>query len=260
MSEKPITQRIKDRLAAYTAMLRDIDNQLERLDRMEMTMASPPGPDLTGMPRGSGTPSDRTGMMVERKMELEEQIDRLKAEEKKERNAIEGLILQLSDPDERAVIRLRYFDRADWESTCGVLFGDRRDYIDRVDAYTIGVDAGKATIMANLKVQEPGPKYCHFNRHPDAGYDLNFFNGLLSEKLVLTHTRRGDRWAWEKLPGHNRNEALDCRDYANAGLKIINPDMDAIERRLQGLEEKPKAPQQRRQRQRHNRADAFDDW
>ena len=114
--------------------------------------------------------------------------------------------------------------------------------------YTIGVDAGKATIMANLKVQEPGPKYCHFNRHPDAGYDLNFFNGLLSEKLVLTHTRRGDRWAWEKLPGHNRNEALDCRDYANAGLKIINPDMDAIERRLQGLEEKPKAPQQRRQR------------
>ena len=126
--------------------------------------------------------------------------------------------------------------------------------------YTIGVDAGKATIMANLKVQEPGPKYCHFNRHPDAGYDLNFFNGLLSEKLVLTHTRRGDRWAWDKLPGHNRNEALDCRDYANAGLKIINPDMDAIERRLQGLEEKPKAPQQRRQRQRHNRADAFDDW
>ena len=135
MSEKPITQRIKDRLAAYTAMLRDIDNQLERLDRMEMTMASPPGPDLTGMPRGSGTPSDRTGMMVERKMELEEQIDRLKAEEKQERNAIEGMILHLSDPDERAVIRLRYFDRADWESTCGVLFGDRRDYVDRVDAY-----------------------------------------------------------------------------------------------------------------------------
>ena len=128
MSEKPITQRIKDRLATYTAMLRDIDNQLERLDRMEMTMAAPPGPDLTGMPRGSGTPSDRTGMMVERKMELEEQIDRLKAEEKQERNAIEALILRLSDPDERAVIRLRYFDRADWESTCGVLFGDRTEW------------------------------------------------------------------------------------------------------------------------------------
>ena len=135
LATKGKPKRISSSVAAYTAMLRDIDNQLERLDRMEMTMASPPGPDLTGMPRGSGTPSDRTGMMVERKMELEEQIDRLKAEEKQERNAIEGLILQLSDPDERAVIRLRYFDRADWESTCGVLFGDRRDYVDRVDAY-----------------------------------------------------------------------------------------------------------------------------
>ena len=64
---------------------------------MEMTMASPPGPDLTGMPRGSGSPCDRTGMIVELKMELEEQIDRPRAQEKKERNAIEGLILQLSD-------------------------------------------------------------------------------------------------------------------------------------------------------------------
>ena len=135
MNQKDTAYDIKERFGKYARLLREIDNQLERLDRMEMTMASPPGPDLTGMPRGSGTPSDRTGMMVERKMELEEQIDRLKAEEKKERNAIEGLILQLSDPDERAVIRLRYFDRADWESTCGVLFGDRRDYVDRVDAY-----------------------------------------------------------------------------------------------------------------------------
>ena len=50
MSEKPITQRIKDRLAAYTAILRDIDNQLERLGRMEISMAAPPGPDMTGMP------------------------------------------------------------------------------------------------------------------------------------------------------------------------------------------------------------------
>ena len=30
--------------------------------------------------------------------------------------------------------------------------------------YTIGVDAGKSLIMSSLKVQEPGPKYCHFPR------------------------------------------------------------------------------------------------
>lgn len=135
MSEKPITQRIKDRLAAYTAILRDIDNQLERLDRMEMTMASPPGPDLTGMPRGSGTPSDRTGMMVERKIELEEQIEERLAEEREERAALEAMIRQVENPDERAVLRLRYFDRADWDGICAVLFSDRQDYLERIDSY-----------------------------------------------------------------------------------------------------------------------------
>lgn len=127
--------------------------------------------------------------------------------------------------------------------------------------YTIGVDAGKAAIMGNLKVQEPGPKYCHFSRNPDAGYDMNFFNGLLSEKLELTRTKRGDQWAWVKLPGHNRNEALDCRNYAMAGLKIINPDMDAVERRLKELAEpEPQRPQPRQRTKRSKASSAFDDW
>ena len=66
--------------------------------------------------------------------------------------------------------------------------------------------------------------------------------------MELTRTKRGDQWAWVKLPGHQRNEPLDCRDYAIAGLKIINPDMDAVERRLKGLEEQPKPTAQRRPR------------
>ena len=38
-----------------------------------------------------------------------------------------------------------------------------------------------------------------------------------------------------KIPGHNRNEALDCRNYALAGFKIIDPDTLAVERRLKDL-------------------------
>lgn len=135
MSDKPITQKIKDRLADYTAMLRDIDNQIERLDRMTLTMAAPPGSDMTGMPRGSGTPTDRTGMMVARKLELEEQIKESIAEEREERAALEAMIRQVENPDERAVLRLRYFDRADWDGICAVLFSDRQDYLERIDSY-----------------------------------------------------------------------------------------------------------------------------
>ena len=105
MSDKPITHDIKERLGKYTRLLREIDNQYERLGRMEISMAAPPGPDMTGMPRGSGTPTDRTGMMVLRKMELEEQIKETIAEEQKERASIEAMIQRVKHPDERAVLR-----------------------------------------------------------------------------------------------------------------------------------------------------------
>ena len=117
--------------------------------------------------------------------------------------------------------------------------------------------------MAALRVQEPGPKYCHFPRGEYYGYDAYYFNGLLSEKLELTQTKRGNVWAWVKIPGHTRNEALDCRDYALAGFKIINPDTLAVERRLKNLPEKntTKKPAAKPQRRRVNTpAQNFDDW
>lgn len=128
--------------------------------------------------------------------------------------------------------------------------------------YTLGVDAGKAMIMSNIEVQEPGAKYCHFPRGESYGYDSYYFNGLLSETLEQTQTKRGTTLAWVKLPGHNRNEALDCRNYALAGFKIINPDTLAVERRLKNLPEKkaPKKAAVQQPRRAKSPTDIFDDW
>ena len=104
--------------------------------------------------------------------------------------------------------------------------------------YIIGVDAGKQVIMSNLKVETPGASFCHFPRGEERGYDTHYFNGLLSEKLVLSRTKTGNRWVWEKIPGHQRNEPLDCRNYANAAFKVWNPDLDNIFARLKN----PKTP------------------
>ena len=122
--------------------------------------------------------------------------------------------------------------------------------------YTIGVDAGKSQIMNSLKVQEPGPRYCHFPR--GRGYDEAYFAGLLSERLVLSKTGTGSRWRWEKIPGHERNEALDCRNYAMAALAILNPDWDALERQMSG-EGGAGAPRGRH-RKRTTRRRAAEDW
>ena len=130
--------------------------------------------------------------------------------------------------------------------------------------YSIGVDAGKADIMGALKVQEAGPKYCHFPKGVDRGYDNAFFTGLLSEKLVMKSERGRTRWAWVKLPGHERNEALDCRNYAMAAFRVLDPDMDKVEARLrQRAEGKAPAaqtsPPQRRKKTSRSSV-AGDEW
>lgn len=105
-------------------------------------------------------------------------------------------------------------------------------YIGQCWWYGIGVDSGKQIIMDNLRVQSPGNKYCHFPLRDD--YNTAYFQGLLSERLVYKEGRKHP-WQWEKIPGHERNEALDCRNYALAAAKALAPDYDALERRLKGV-------------------------
>lgn len=129
--------------------------------------------------------------------------------------------------------------------------------------YNLGVDAGKADIMGALKVQEAGPKYCHFPRGADRGYDAAYFNGLMSERMTMKTTNGRTRWVWEKLVGHERNEPLDCRNYAMAALRVLDPDMDAVERRIKGLGEQPASllAAERRQRRRGAQKRSYgDDW
>lgn len=127
--------------------------------------------------------------------------------------------------------------------------------------YTLGVDSGKEAIMSNIQVQEPGAKFCHFPKGDIYGYDMLYFNGLLSEKLELVQTRYTYTWKWVKLKGHNRNEALDCRNYAMAGFKVLNLDMMAIEKRLRAMGKKK--PQKVINQKKHRRKaveDYYEDW
>ena len=113
--------------------------------------------------------------------------------------------------------------------------------------YSLGVDAGKADVMNNVKVQEPGPKYCHFPL--ERGYNSQYFEGLLSEKLVQKTTNGRTRWAWEKIAEHIRNEPLDCRVYALAAFRVLDPDLDAVAARLRAtttVDQKKQPPPVRR--------------
>ena len=77
--------------------------------------------------------------------------------------------------------------------------------------------------MDRLKLEKPGPGYCHFPLD-GKGYDEKYFKGLTSEKKVMRYKMGKAYFAWElKDRGqHKRNEALDCRNYATAAIEITN--------------------------------------
>lgn len=130
--------------------------------------------------------------------------------------------------------------------------------------YQLGVDSGKEIIMDNLRVQTPGQKYCHFPKRDD--YGSTYFAGLLSETKVYDPNKK-QPWSWKKIPGHERNEPLDCRNYALAAFKALPKNLDEIDRQIKAasgvrVPAPPSAnitPPKRRPAQ-HSRQKYYDDW
>ena len=106
---------------------------------------------------------------------------------------------------------------------------------DKSTRFLIGVDSGKEAIMYATGIPEPGPRYMHFPREYTRGYDIEYFRGLIAEKMVL-HRRAGQTVVtWQKT--YERNEPLDCRNYARAAYKYFNWNFDRMERLLEGKTE-----------------------
>ena len=80
----------------------------------------------------------------------------------------------------------------------------------------LNVNTLKDDLYARLKVKIHGNNYCHF---PDKDvYNDTYFRMLTSEK-------KNEKGQYVKI--RTRNEALDCRLYANAALEFLDIDLDS---------------------------------
>lgn len=125
-----------------------------------------------------------------------------------------------------------------------------------IELVNLGVDEGKAYIMGSLRVKSPGPRYCHFPSDPEAGYDENYFASLLSEKPETTQT---GKTRWVKIEGHERNEALDIRNYAIAAFRFLHADLQAEMDRLNGVQHVPKKQPVIRKKSQYVSSSSFED-
>lgn len=109
----------------------------------------------------------------------------------------------------------------------------------KVDVFPIGVDEAKVVVQRRLGIQSPGPGYCHFPDRPDT-HGAEYFAQMTAERLTTRLLRGFAVREWHKT--RDRNEVFDCRVYALAALKILNPNLATLAKRLAAPIEDDPAP------------------
>lgn len=129
MSKHPMT---KQRLSSYVSLRMEVENQLERLERLRSAEKYPSiSNDDSGGSKG-GVSGDRLERAILRRMAFEERALPKIERAKEEMALIEDAIDDVPDPLEREVLRLRYIDgecsrHMPWKDVAENLFGDNDD-------------------------------------------------------------------------------------------------------------------------------------
>mgnify|MGYP003650866700 CR=1 FL=1 len=124
----------------------------------------------------------------------------------------------------------------------------------RVSLIPVGTDTAKDLLFSRLRIENHGAGYCHFPKH----YDEEYFLQLTSEKAVQTYKKGVPKREWRKI--RQRNEALDCRVYAMASLKFLNPQMKQIERKLTGEPRAEKRERKNTRTKNRHRGGSLNNW
>lgn len=106
------------------------------------------------------------------------------------------------------------------------------------DLVQIGVDEAKLVIAKRLAQKTPGPGYCHFPDDDD--YNEDYFKQITAERLVVRYVKGQAVREWHK-GDRDRNEKLDCRVYAYAALKLMQPSFKRLAERF-GTPDRDQAP------------------
>lgn len=128
-------EAVKQRLIDLRDLRREIENQSERMERLETKLVGVGAQALTDMPKSPSQSNDRISDLMQQKFDLEEDIRATLEHRRRERMFFEKIIRRLKRSDERAVIRSRYLDGASWGDVVDLLYGDEEDLLEREDMY-----------------------------------------------------------------------------------------------------------------------------
>lgn len=113
----------------------ELENQMLRLEWAEHNMIGVGSPMLSDMPKNPSPSNDRLVNALNKKMEIEAEIDHISEGFMRERRVLGDAIANIGHSDYRAVLRMRYFDRLEWEDIVRMMYSKRKDYYDNSEKY-----------------------------------------------------------------------------------------------------------------------------
>lgn len=132
------TEAVKQWLSRFRQQTENIERLTHELDTLESRATSPGIASLDGLPRAPGFDGDRMGWIVGQMDELREEIKEKQIEATATRREIEAAIKKINGPqwpDRRAVLRFRYLICLSWADVVDALFGGKRDFLAKEEAY-----------------------------------------------------------------------------------------------------------------------------
>lgn len=98
-----------------------------------------------------------------------------------------------------------------------------RKNFGKVNLFPIGTIAAKDLIYGRLRIEEPGPGFCHFPTRYAPGYYEQ-----LTSNISVTKYHKGFAKREYIKDRYKRDEALDCRVYATAAFYSLGVNVDQI--------------------------------
>ena len=126
---------VKAWLSEYREDEKELDEQCERLEKLQAKMIGLGAQVITDMPIVHGASNDRLTDLIAKKDEIDTSIKKLAMKHLKDRENIEKVVSELKTAEEKSVVRLRYVDALRWEDVSQLIFGKKDDYMGKEDSY-----------------------------------------------------------------------------------------------------------------------------
>ena len=129
---------LKQWLRRYQELQTDAVRLADRAGELRGSIESARTSSLDGMPHAQNRDGDRTGTLLARLEELEQEAMEAQQEATAARRKIETAIRRITGPrwaDRREVLRLRYLDGLRWEDVSERLYGDEADDWDKPEIF-----------------------------------------------------------------------------------------------------------------------------